>query len=265
MDNAEIGIIGGSGFYSMISNPKSVEVTTEYGKPSDSISIGEIGGRKVAFLPRHGSKHTIPPAQVPYRANIKALQQLGVTQIIATAAMGSLNPEYGIGTIALLDQFLNFTNGREDTFYDKNIVAHVSSAEPYCSRLRKSAINSASDAQLNYKSTASVVVINGPRFSSKAESRFFSRQGLDLINMTQYPEVILARELGLCYLGIGIVTDYDAGVIMEAKPVNNSDVIREFGKNVEIVKPFITDIISKLPKERVCECANAMDGAIMTK
>jgi 5'-methylthioadenosine phosphorylase len=261
---AEIGIIGGSGFYSLLEDAQSMEVETEYGSPSDKVSIGKIAGRDVAFIPRHGTKHAFPPHKVPFRANIQALYDLGVTRIIATNAVGSLNPKFKVGQIVAFDQFINQTNGRDDTFFDKS-VAHVSTAEPYCTELRMVSTVAANKNKLDYRDGGSVVVINGPRFSTKAESVFFSKQGFDLINMTQYPEVALARERCMCYLALGIVTDYDAGLVGrdDIKPVSHKEVMETFSKNIGNVKELIKTIISEMPKERKCDCKNALDGAII--
>ncbi len=261
--NAEIGIIGGSGFYSMLANAESVQVETKYGKPSGAITVGTIEGRKVAFMPRHGSGHSIPPHKVPYRANIQALADLGVKRIIATGAVGSLNPDYKVGTIAAFSQFVNNTNGRNDTFFDET-VAHVSMADPYCNEMRRIAAGVAKGKGREFKEDATVVVVNGPRFSTKAESVFFSKQGFDLINMTQYPEAALARERCICYLGLGIVTDYDAGLEgrEDIRPVSNKEVLETFSMNVGKVKDLILSIIRETPDSRSCECGRALDSAM---
>ena len=263
---ATIGIIGGSGLYSLLDNAEDVDVDTKYGKPSDVISIGTLAGVKVAFLPRHAKKHTIPPHKVPFRANIAALSQLGVNRIIATNAVGSLKPEYKPGFLALFDQFVNATNGRNDTFFDEDTVVHISSAAPYCPQLRKVALESAIKANIPIHERGTVVVINGPRFSSKAESRTFSAQGHHMINMTQYPEIMLAREKQMCYLGIALVTDYDAGLEgrSDIKPVTNDEVVKIFGENVDKAKKIITDVIKNMPKERTCTCSKSLEGAVMT-
>lgn len=262
--DAEIGIIGGSGFYSLLEGAESVDMETEYGKPSGSISIGRILGKGVAFIPRHGNKHALPPHRVPYRANIQALYELGVNRIIATNAVGSLNPKYRIGQIVAFDQFVNLTHGRPDTFFERE-VAHVSTADPYCTELRTVSMVAADRMKIDYRDSASVVVINGPRFSTKAESRFFSRQGFDLINMTQYPEAALARERCICYLALGIVTDYDAGLLGrdDIKPVSHKEVIETFSKNIDVVKNLIKEIIKDIPAQRKCGCSSALDGAMI--
>ncbi len=264
--DAEIGIIGGSGFYSLLDGAETVEIKTRYGKPSDKVSIGTIGERKVAFIPRHGTNHTIPPHKVPYRANIEAFDSLGVKRIIATGASGSLNLEYRIGQIVLFDQFVNMTSGRADTFFDEGEVAHISTAEPYCKGMRARTSAVATRLGIDHKKEGSVVVINGPRFSTKAESLFFSNQGFDTINMTQYPEVALAREKAICYLGIGIITDYDAGVIAKGgvAPVKYDEVLKIFSRNVDKVKSLVKETIKETPKERKCNCGSALDGAKIT-
>ncbi len=266
MVDAEIGIIGGSGLYSMLENAEEVYPDTIYGKPSGPITVGEMHGRKVAFLPRHGKKHTIPPHKVPYRANIETFSQLCVKRIIATAAVGSLRPEYRPGEITIPDQFVNMTYGRHDTFFDGDIVAHVSSAEPYCAELRDLAINTGKNAGMQIHETGTVVVINGPRFSTKAESMTFSAQGHHMVNMTQYPEAILAREKSICYVGIALVTDYDAGLEgrPDIKPVTNDQVIKIFAENVSKAKEIIHGMIKSMPRERSCSCQRSLDGAIMT-
>lgn len=261
---AEIGIIGGSGFYSLLENAKRIDVDTDYGKPSDRIAIGKMSGRDVAFIPRHGSRHTLPPHKVPYRANIQALCDLGVSRIIATNAMGSLNPRFRIGQIVALDQFVNMTHGRTDTFFEKS-VAHVSMADPYCGELRSVASSAARRAKLDYRERGSMLVINGPRFSTRAESRFFSKQGFDLIGMTQYPEAALARERCICYMALGIVTDYDVGLEgnKSIKPVSHREVMATFSRNIDKVKGLVKETVRNTPRSRKCSCGNALEGAVI--
>ncbi|MGI0100952.1 MAG: S-methyl-5'-thioadenosine phosphorylase [Candidatus Micrarchaeaceae archaeon] len=262
---AEIGIIGGSGFYSLLEGAKGIEMDTKYGRPSGAVQIGNISGKKVAFIPRHGEGHTIPPHKVPYRANIQALHDLGVSSIIATNAVGSLNPEFGIGQIVAFSQFVNSTHGRDDTFFDEDVVAHVSTADPYCGRLRSVSAACAGKLGLNYRNGGSVVVVNGPRFSTKAESAFFMKQGFDMINMTQYPEAALARERCMCYMALGMVTDYDAGLVGAGgvKPVSHREIMETFGRNVDNVKGLVSGIVKALPQSRSCSCASSLDDAII--
>ncbi len=265
--DAEIGIIGGSGFYSLLENAEEIEMRTEYGAPSDKISIGMISGRRVAFIPRHGKSHRIPPQRVPYRANIAALNEIGVKRIIATNAVGSLKPEFRPSEMVFLDQYVNMTHGRDDTFFDNDIVAHVSSAEPYCEELRGLGANMADKLGIKYHKSGTIVVINGPRFSTKAESRMFSAQGFDTIGMTQYPEVALAREKEMCYASIALVTDYDVGLEgrSDIKPVSAEEVGNIFNDNVKLVKELIRALVPSVPKERSCKCKNALDGATFSR
>ncbi|MDE1865721.1 MAG: S-methyl-5'-thioadenosine phosphorylase [Candidatus Micrarchaeota archaeon] len=263
--DAEVGIIGGSGFYSLLDDAETVEIETDYGKPSDKVAIGTIGKKKVAFIPRHGSKHTIPPHKVPYRANIEAFNSLGVKRVISTSACGSLRREINLGQIVLFDQLVNMTHGRDETFFDKDEVVHVSTADPYCKGLRAYASIAATDLGFEHRDVGTVVVVNGPRFSTRAESKLFISQGFDLINMTQYPEAALVRERAMCYLGIGIVTDYDAGLVAggSIEPVGYADVAKVFSQNVEKVKSVLKDLVGDLPKERDCVCGSALDGAMV--
>ncbi len=262
---ADIGIIGGSGFYSLFENAESTEIDTEFGSTSDLISVGSIAGRRAAFLPRHGSRHIIPPHKVPYKANIKALESLGIGRIIATNAVGSLREEYMPGDFVFFDQFVNLTNGRQESFFEVAPVTHVSAAEPYCSELRGIAVEKAEALGIRYHGKGTVVVINGPIFSTRAESRFFSSQGFHVINMTQYPEVMLARELGICYLGIGIITDYDAGLEGrdEIKPVSAEEVSRVFALSIETSKRLIRSMLPDIPEGKNCNCSLSLKGAVI--
>ncbi len=262
---AEFGIIGGSGLYEMLDNPEELDMDTEYGKPSDLISLGKISGKDVAFIPRHGRKHTITPQNIPYRANIEALNKLGVKRIIATSAVGSLNPAFIPGDFVFPDQFINMTSGRQDTYYDKDRVAHVSTSDPYCTQMAFVESKQADFANLKYHDKATVVVVNGPRFSTRAESTFFKSIGAKIINMTQYPEVTLARERGICYSCIAIITDFDAGVEEELgiKPVEYKDVSAKFKENMPKLKSFISTIIKSTPEEKKCSCGNSLENAFV--
>ncbi len=259
----EFGIFGGSGFYSFLENMKEIKIETPYGSPSDLIAIGEYSGRKIAFIPRHGKLHQLPPHKVPYRANLWAMKELGVTRIIAPTAVGSLQADYQVGDFVVTDQFFDMTKGRECTFYDGPVTTHISAAEPYCPELRKIAIDGLKALNLKYHSSGTVVVIQGPRFSTKAESIWFTRNGWHIINMTQYPEVILARELEMCYVNIGVVTDYDVGIVAEGsiEPVSQEMVVKVFNANIGKLKELIKFIVENTPKERHCDCRNSLKGA----
>lgn len=256
-----IGIFGGSGFYSLLENPEVREIETPHGKTSSNITMGKISGRDVAFIARHGEKHQYPPHKIPYKANIWAFKELGVERIIAPSAVGSLKKEIKPGEFLVPDQFVNFTR-RDDTFYNDETV-HIASHEPYCPELRELLIGTAKDMNLPVHSKGTVVVIHGPRFASHAESNMYRQMGFDIINMTQYPELILAREQEICYANISIVTDYDTGVKDDPtiKPVSIEEVLRVFKENNEKMKNLIFNMVPKIAKERKCICATALDGA----
>ena len=260
---AEVGVFGGSGFYTFAENSVGTSVTTPFGTPSARIAISTIAGRKVAFLPRHGQSHQFPPHMVPYRANVYAFKHIGVTRIVGPNATGSLKSELAPGDIVFCDQFVNFTSGRKDTFYDGPETTHVSAADPYCPELRETAIECAGRLGLRFHRSGTVVVVQGPRFSSRAESRFFRAQGWDVINMTQYPEVILARELELCYLNISLVTDYDVGLEGDPNvtPVSHEEVVKVFNKSMKSLKDLIVDIVKNLPTNRGCSCGQSLEHA----
>lgn len=257
---AEIGVFGGSGFYELLDSPQEFKVNTPFGAPSSAVMVGEIGGRKVAFLPRHGKDHSLPPHMINYRANLWAMKDLGVKQIIGPNACGSLQAEIEPGHFVICDQFVDRTWGRVDTFYDGPIVTHVSAADPYCPVMRQVAIDRARDLGIVAHPTGTVVVIQGPRFSTRSESQWFASQGWEVINMTQYPEAYLARELEICYVNISLITDHDAG--MEGvEPVTNEEVVRVFNENNSKVKDLIYAMIPALPTSRECTCSHALEGA----
>ena len=257
---AEIGVFGGSGFTSLLDSAEEFLIETPYGAPSAPVTIGEIGGRTVAFLPRHGAAHELPPHMIDYRANVWAMKQLGVTRIIGPNACGSLQADVKPGDFVICDQFVDRTWGRKDTFYDGPVTTHVSSADPYCPTMRAVAIGQARHLGITVHETGTVVVIQGPRFSTRSESRWFASQGWEVINMTQYPECYLARELEICYCNISLITDHDAGA-EGAQPVSNDEVVRVFAENNEKVRALLHAMIPALPVERPCVCAHALAGA----
>jgi 5'-methylthioadenosine phosphorylase len=261
-----IGVIGGSGFYSLLENAETVNIETPHGWPSSHIAVGEMAGRKVAFLARHGLMHEYPPHKVPYKANIWALQDLGVRQIISTSAVGSLKIHIKPGEFVVPDQFVNFTQGRDDTFYHGPRTTHISAADPYCRVLRDVLINVADAANLRVHPGGTAVMVQGPRFSTRAESAHFRSHGWDIIGMTQYPEAVLARELEMCYANISLVTDYDTGVASEGiAPVSGDEVLRVFDANVARLREIIKNVIAHVPHDRNCPCAKALEGAIFSK
>jgi len=257
---ADVGVFGGSGFYSLIEDAQEVRITTPFGAPSSPAMVGEISGRRVAFIPRHGKEHSIPPHLINYRANLWAMKELGVGRIIGPCAAGSLQSHVKPGDFVISDQFVDRTKGRVDTFYDGPIVTHVSAAEPYCPVMRKTAVEKAQALGIDVHPKGTVVVIQGPRFSTVAESRWFAAQGWEVINMTQYPEGYLARELEICYCNIALITDWDAGTA-GAEPVTNDEVVRVFNENNEKLRSLLDSMIPALPMERECSCSHALEGA----
>jgi 5'-methylthioadenosine phosphorylase len=259
---AEIGIIGGTGLYDpqLLKNVEEVTVETPYGAPSDAITVGELAGRYVAFLPRHGKKHTIRPTDVNSRANIFALKKLGVTKILAPSAVGSLKEDYKPGDVVFVDQFIDRTTKREQSFYTGNEVCHISVAEPMCPEIRKTLIAIAKDMGIRAHDTGTYVCIEGPRFSTKAESKLFRSWDADVIGMTLVPECVLAREAELCYASISTVTDYD---VWKDHVVSADEVVATMKGSVEKVKRVILEAVSRLPKECACECKNALKGAFL--
>ena len=254
---ADIGVFGGSGFYSFLEDVREVVIDTPYGPPSDKVALAQIGDKTVAFLPRHGKDHHLPPHKINYRANAYVMKKLGVTRILGPCASGSLQAHIKPGDFVICDQFVHRTWGRKDTFYDGPTIKHISGAEPYCSELRKIAIDVAREKTLPFHDRGTIVVIQGPRFSTKAESREFSSHGWEVINMTQYPEVVLARELGICYANITLVTDYDVGLEgnPNIEPVSHEKVLQVFDENIENLKELLYEVIKRIPKERKsCEC-----------
>jgi 5'-methylthioadenosine phosphorylase len=259
---AEVGVFGGSGFYSFLDDVQEVEVDTPFGAPSAPLMVGEIEGRRVAFLARHGLKHNLPPHRVPYRANVWAMKELGVRRIVGPCAAGSLQPAVKPGHFVICDQLVERTWGRQDTFYDGPETTHIGFAEPYCPTMREAAIKEGRDLGIELHERGTVVVVQGPRFSTRAESDFFRLQGWEVINMTQYPESVLARELELCYLNVSLITDYDVGVEGEdVEPVSHERVIQVFNENISKLRDLLFRVIPTLPEERTCPCATALEGA----
>jgi 5'-methylthioadenosine phosphorylase len=262
LSTAEIGIFGGSGFYSFLESVEEVDVDTPFGKPSAPPAVGEIGGRRVAFLPRHGTKHQFPPHRVPYQANLWAMKELGVERIIGPCAAGSLQPHVKPGHFVICDQLADRTTGRADTFYDGPETTHIAFADPYCPTMREVTIKQARDQGLDLHERGTVVVVQGPRFSTRSESRSFRDQGWEVVNMTQYPEAALARELEICYANVSLITDYDVGVEGEnVEEVTNEMVIRVFTENNTKLRDLLFRVVPALPRERDCPCATALTGA----
>jgi 5'-methylthioadenosine phosphorylase len=238
-----------------------VEIDTPYGAPSAPLSTGEVGGREVAFLPRHGLDHQFPPHRVNYRANLWAMHHLGVRRILGPCAAGSLQPHVHPGDVVVCDQLVDRTGGREATFYDGPQVHHLAFADPYCDDLRRVALAAAEAQGVNAVDGGTVVVVNGPRFSTRAESRWYRAQGADVINMTQAPEAALARELGLCYATLALVTDYDTGVEdrIDVAPVSQEAVFAFFEENLGRLRQVLFDAVGRISAQAdsPCTCTTA--------
>ncbi len=259
-EQAEIGIFGGTGIYDsgLLNESKEINVDTPYGKTSDSITIGNFKGRQIAFMPRHGKKHTIPPHMINFRANIWAFKELGIKRIIAPSAVGSLKEEFMPGHFALPSQFLDFTKSRIGSFSEDGRVIHISVADPFCPQLQKTVLKVAKNQNITLHKDCTYVCIEGPRFSTKAESKFFKTTGADIIGMTLVPECQLAREAQICYVSISTVTDYD---VWAEKPVTAKEVIETLSKNVESTKKLLSVLIDDIPKSRECNCEKALAEA----
>ena len=257
-DLASIGVIGGTGLYEFLGSADEITIDTPFGTPSDPLVIGAVAGRRVAFVPRHGRDHRFPPHRIPYRANLWALRSVGVRQVIAPSAVGSLTVSYQPGTLAVPDQIVDRTSGRIQTFYDETAV-HIPFADPYCPVGRATAVAAAEASGWPAVTSGTLVVIEGPRFSTRAESRSYAEQGWTLIGMTGHPEAVLARELALCYTTVTLVTDTDAG-IEEGEGVTQAEVFRVFAQNIARLREVLVKVIEDLPAERDCPCSHALDG-----
>ena len=260
--DVELGIIGGTGIYdpAIFEDVEEVKVYTPFGKPSALLSVGYYKGRKIAFIPRHGKSHQIPPHRINFRANVWAMKELGVKRIISPSAVGSLIEEYKPAEFVIVDQFIDRTKSRGDTFYEGGQVCHVSSADPFCPELRDIFMKSAKEMKLPCHEKGTYVCIQGPRFSTRAESRLFRSWGADIIGMTLYPECILAREKEMCYVSVAMITDYDGWA---EKPVSVEEIIQTMKRNVENYKKLILNTIPKIPKQRSCPCGHALKDALM--
>jgi 5'-methylthioadenosine phosphorylase len=252
-DGADVAVIGGSGFYTFLSDVEEVEITTPYGEPSAPVVVGEVAGRRVAFLPRHGAGHAYPPHVINYRANLWALASLGVRQVIAPCAVGGLRHEVAPGDLVVPDQLVDRTTNRVQSYVERG-AAHVPFADPYCPTL-SGALASGEGVTRG----GTMVVVEGPRFSTRAESQHYAAQGWTLINMTGHPEAVLARELTMCYSAIALVTDMDAGV-SSGEGVGQAEVFAMFARNIERLKSLLTDVVADLPPVGDCACATWADG-----
>jgi 5'-methylthioadenosine phosphorylase len=248
-DRAEIGVFGGSGFYALLDDVREIKVDTPYGPPSDSLFLAEVVGRPVAFLPRHGRRHTIPPHLINYRANVWAMRSLGVKAVISPCAAGSLQLHVRPGDFVLCDQFVDRTRNRPNTFFDGPVVTHLSSADIYDPTLRAIAAEVIKEHGIPLHERGTIVIIEGPRFSTKAESRWFSDAGWEVISMTQYPEAYLCRELGMAVVNIALITDYDAGVHEGTEAVDAQSVLAVFQENAARIQKVVLDMIGRFPAD----------------
>ncbi|MDO8578631.1 MAG: S-methyl-5'-thioadenosine phosphorylase [Dehalococcoidales bacterium] len=262
---AKIGVIGGSGLYEIhgMTDVKEIDVVTPFGKPSDAITVGKLDGVGIAFLPRHGKGHRIMPTELPSRANIYALKSLGVEQIIAINSAGSFKKEVKPGQLLIPDQLIDRTRGRAGTFFGDGIVAHIGFAEPFCPDLRKVLYEAAQAAGADVHHKGTMVVMEGPAFSTRAESQLYKSWGADIIGMTALPEAKLAREAEICYAIIGCVTDYDSWW-EPGKPVTVDVILEIMRKNIETSKAIIKHAVSRVLSKRDCACPHAVENAIVT-
>jgi 5'-methylthioadenosine phosphorylase len=250
---ASVAVIGGSGLYTFLADAEEIEVTTPYGAPSAPVSVGDVEGRSVAFLPRHGRHHEFPPHRINYRANIWALRSLGVRRILAPCAVGGLTSDVAPGDLVVPDQLVDRTRFRAQTFIDQG-AAHVPFADPYCSALRSVLC----DSWPSTKDGGTIVVVEGPRFSTRAESQGFAASGWSLVNMTGHPEAVLARELGICYATLALVTDMDAGVGGH-EVVDQATVFARFAENLDVMRVLLHKAVGGLAAEQAdqdCGCAD---------
>lgn len=260
--SAEVAVIGGTGVYDpgILEGVRRVKVYTPYGAPSDLVTLGTHGGSRIAFIPRHGPGHQIPPHRINSRANIWALRNLGVQRIVASSAVGSLRDDYEPGDFVIIDQFIDRTKRRADTFYEGGQVCHISSADPICPQLHGFFVDFSRGLGLRVHPTGTYVCIEGPRFSTRAESRLFRTWGADVIGMTLYPECVLAREAEICYISVAMVTDYD---VWAERPVSTHEIMETMTRNAANFNKLITQALPEIPRKRDCHCGEALSDATL--
>lgn len=258
---AELAVIGGSGLYTLLDDSQEVLPETPFGPVSDPITVGILGDRTIAFLPRHGRKHQFAPHRVNYRANLWALHKLGATHVVGTGAVGSLTAAIPPGSLVIPDQLVDRTGGRTQSYFDGPDVAHASFADPYCPEGRATALKAAARCGWTAVDGGTQVVIQGPRFSTRAESRWYAAQGWSIVGMTAHPEVVLARELGLCYVPLCLVTDLDAGIEAGAG-VTQDQVMAVFAKNIGRLREVIAATLLSLPRQPSCTCRELRPTAL---
>lgn len=257
-----VAIIGGSGLYDLLEDPRPVEVATPFGEPSEPPQVGLLAGRPVAFLPRHGRDHRYPPHRVNYRANLWALRALGARQVLAASAVGALRADLPRGCLVVPDQVVDRTWGRAHTVFDAvGAVVHVSFAEPYCPRGR-AVVSGVAEPPMPVVDGGTMLVIQGPRFSTSAESRRNAAEGCDVVGMTGMPEAAVARELALCFTSLAVVTDADAGVD-GAEAVTHQAVLAEFGRSIGRLRELLEVVVARLPDDDACSCRHSLDGLVL--
>ncbi|HWU22034.1 MAG TPA: S-methyl-5'-thioadenosine phosphorylase [Nocardioides sp.] len=255
---ATVAVIGGTGFYHWLDDAETVEIRTPYGAPSGPVQVGTVAGRSVAFLPRHGERHSLAPHAINHRANLWALRSLGVRQVLAPCAVGSLRASVAPGSLVVPDQLVDRTTGRVQTYVETG-ATHVPFADPYCRRLSDALVGAGRDTGDTIRDGGTMVVIDGPRFSTRAESRWYADQGWDLVNMTGHPEAVLAREMLICYSALAVVTDLDAGVD-PGDGVGEQDVYAMFAANLDRLGAILTSTVKELPDPEGCTCSTWADG-----
>ena len=265
MFEAKVGIIGGSGLYNVegMTGMEKVKVNTPFGEPSDAIILGNLGGVRVAFLPRHGEGHRISPTELPARANIYALKSLGVERIISVSAVGSLKEEIAPLDMVIPDQLIDATKGRASTFFSDGIVGHVSFAEPFCPVLSQLSFEASTRAGAKVHKGGTYLVVEGPQFSSRAESQLYCSWGVDVVGMTASPEAKLAREAEICYATLAVVTDYDCWH-PGYESVTAEMILTNLRKGIDTVKRALKLLLPSIPEGRDCACASALKHAIVT-
>jgi 5'-methylthioadenosine phosphorylase len=258
----QLGIIGGTGIYdpSMFKEEQSLNIYTPFGETSDMISVFQHHKRRIAFLPRHGKAHTIPPHNVNYRANVWALNSIGVKRVFAASAVGSLREDFRPGQFVVPDQFIDRTKRRADTFYEGGKVCHISVASPFCPDLREALLQAGTQLEVKVHSGGTYVCIEGPRFSTKSESKLFRSWGADIIGMTLYPECVLAREAELCYACVAMITDYD---VWAERPVSTSEVMQTAKRNIRNFRQLVFQALKVMPEHTRCKCQQALKNALI--
>ncbi|MGI9119104.1 MAG: S-methyl-5'-thioadenosine phosphorylase [Acidimicrobiales bacterium] len=257
-----LGVFGGSGFYRFLDEVEQVRLDTPYGAPSAPVTVGQVGGRRIAFLPRHGVDHELPPHRINYRANLWAFHSLGVRRVLGPCAAGSLQPQVHPGDFVVCDQLVDRTWGRPGTFFDGPAANHITFSDPYCPELRHALLAAAVSCEAPAIDGGTVVVVQGPRFSTRAESRWHRAQGWDVVNMTQCPEAVLARELGMCYATLAVITDYDTGLddVAGVEPVTQEAVYALFDENLGRLRQVLFAAAERIGPQDAAGCACAGAG-----